>query len=98
MRSRPSSWRRLGLCALVVAAFVVVQVMALSHELEHVAHKHDAPCGFHVAADHLVIVLAPDPAPAAPPALSGGGVSAAPELPPPAPARPGSARAPLFLS
>jgi hypothetical protein len=41
-----------------------VQVAALSHELQHMLNQHDAPCGLHVVADHLVMVPAPEPEPA----------------------------------
>jgi hypothetical protein len=39
-----------------------VQATALAHEIQHVAHQHDAPCGLHIAADHLAMAPAPEPA------------------------------------
>jgi len=48
--------------AVLVALFIVVQATALAHEIAHVAHQHDAPCGLHVVADHLAMAPAPEPA------------------------------------
>jgi hypothetical protein len=59
--SRTAS-RRLGaLAATLALAFLVAQSAALTHEIEHVLHLHDAPCALHLAADHLVMVSAPGP-------------------------------------
>jgi hypothetical protein len=44
-----------------VLVFVVVQATALAHEIQHVLHLHDGPCGLHVAADHLAMAPAPEP-------------------------------------
>jgi hypothetical protein len=93
MRSRV----RRGLLALVVV-FVVVQAAALGHEVQHVLRLHDEPCGLHVVAEHLAMVMAPEPAPAVTlkPAIeqmipfSGAWLSP--------PARPSAARAPPVRS
>jgi hypothetical protein len=93
----PSRVARLGLLTLLMVALVAVQTTALAHEFEHVLHQHDAPCGLHVAADHLVIVSAPGPAlgmllvPS-----TDGAAFAIGHLPAP-PARPSLARAPPLL-
>jgi hypothetical protein len=79
---------------LLMAVFVVVQVTALSHEFEHVMHRHDAPCGLHVAADHLVIVSAPEPARLVGPAPSTGHVPRSTGALVSAPRGPSRARAP----
>jgi hypothetical protein len=63
------SWARRGLHTLLVLVFVLVQATALAHEIQHVLHQHDGPCGLHVAADHLAMAPAPDPALAVEPAL-----------------------------
>jgi hypothetical protein len=58
-----STGLRDGSCrGLLAAVFVVVQVAALSHELQHVLHQHDEPCGLHVVAAHLAMATAPEPA------------------------------------
>jgi hypothetical protein len=41
--------------------FAVVQTAALAHEIQHVLHQHDGPCGLHVVADHLAMASAPAP-------------------------------------
>ena len=46
---------------LVVVLFFAVQTTALSHEMQHVLHRHDAPCGLHIVADQLVMSAAPEP-------------------------------------
>jgi hypothetical protein len=97
MTARPSRLGRLGLHALLVAVFITVQATALSHEIEHVLHQHDAPCGLHVAAEHLVIVSAPEPALAVPLVPAVDGVSFALGLLQPPLARPSPARAPPLL-
>jgi hypothetical protein len=51
-------------CTLVLVMFAVVQTAALAHEIHHVLQQHDAPCGLHVVADHLVMASAPAPSPA----------------------------------
>ncbi len=94
MIAQPSPWGRVGLRLLLMAVFVAVQVTALSHEFEHVVHRHDAPCGLHVAADHLVIVSAPEPAPAVGLAPATGDVSRSTGAPLSPPVRPRGARAP----
>jgi hypothetical protein len=96
--SRPLSSGRLGLHALLVAMLIAVQATALSHEFEHLLHLHDAPCGLHVAAEHLVIVSAPAPALAVPLVPATGGVSLVLGLLQPPPLRPSTARAPPLLS
>jgi hypothetical protein len=48
--------------AVLAALFIVVQATALAHEIKHVTHQHDAPCGLHVVADHLAMAPAPEPA------------------------------------
>jgi hypothetical protein len=88
---------RLALLTLLVATFVAVQATALAHEFEHVLHQHDAPCGLHVAAEHLVIVSVPAPALAAPLAPSTGAIAFAIGSLPPLSARPSCARAPPLL-
>lgn len=94
-----SSWRgRLGLHALLVAMLIAVPATALSHEFEHLLHRHEAPCGLHVAAEHLVIVTAPEPALAVPLVPATGDESFALGLRQAAPARPSAARAPPLLS
>jgi hypothetical protein len=90
-------WSYRGLPTLLAVVFVVVQVVALSHELQHVLGQHDEPCGLHVVADYIAMAAAPAPAvavvlmPAADPVL----------LPSCAPAafspRPGGARSPPVL-
>jgi hypothetical protein len=89
---------RFTLLTLLVATFVAVQATALAHEFEHVLHQHDAPCGLHVAAEHLVIVAAPVPALAVPLVPSTDAVAFAIGQWPPLSARPSSARAPPLLS
>jgi hypothetical protein len=80
-----------------VALFVVTQITALSHELQHVFHQHDVPCALHGAAVHLVAASPPDLAPAmAPPAQA----AVMPTVLPAAPehlVRPRGARAPPHL-
>jgi hypothetical protein len=92
----PSHSARLGLLILLVATFLAVQAAALAHEFEHVLNQHDAPCGLHVAADHLVIVSAPEPA-TVPRVPSTAAATLATGHLPPFPARPSSARAPPLL-
>lgn len=58
----PRPWVRRGLYTLLGLVFVVVQATALAHEVQHVLHLHDGPCGMHVAADHLAMAPAPEPA------------------------------------
>ena len=87
-----------GLHVLLVAVFIVVQATALSHELEHVTHQHDAPCGLHVAADHLVLVPAPEPPVPVALAPAANNVSAPLGRLLPSPVRANGARAPPFLS
>jgi hypothetical protein len=75
----PRACVRRALQTLLVVVFFAVQAAAVSHEMQHVLHQHDAPCGLHVAADHLVLVVAPPlataivlaPAAATVPLLSG---------------------------
>jgi hypothetical protein len=50
--------------AWLVVVFLATQVTALSHEFEHVLHRHDVPCALHVAADHLMMIGVPEPGPA----------------------------------
>jgi hypothetical protein len=64
MTAYPRTWARRGLHTLLVLVFVVVQATALAHEVQHVLHLHDGPCGLHVAADHLAMAPAPEPGPA----------------------------------
>jgi hypothetical protein len=92
------SWARRGLYALIVLVFVVVQATALAHEIKHVLHVHDGPCGLHVAADHLAMAPAPEPTLASElvPAI-GQLLSLLDARPSPA-ARPSGARAPPFPS
>jgi hypothetical protein len=88
---------RVGFCVLLVLAFLSSQVTALAHELEHVAGTHPVPCALHVAADHLVMAGAPEPAAAATPTpLAGPAAPAVHTLHPP-PERSRTARAPPLL-
>lgn len=38
---------------LLAAALVLVASGALTHELDHQFHEHDAPCALHLYVDHL---------------------------------------------
>jgi hypothetical protein len=62
MKTRLRDWSYRGLLA---AVFVVVQVAALSHELQHVLHQHEEPCGLHAVAAHIAMATAPEPVVAA---------------------------------
>jgi hypothetical protein len=90
----PRSLARRGLPVLVLLLFVVVQTTAVVHELQHVLHLHDGPCGLHVAADHLAMAPAPEPALTVAPAPATEPFSSAPDAPRPGPARLTAARAP----
>ena len=50
-----------GVPTLLAVAFVVVQIAALSHELEHVFGQHNEPCGLHIVAAHIAMATAPEP-------------------------------------
>jgi hypothetical protein len=83
------------LAPLLVVALVLVPATALAHEIEHVLHRHDGPCGLHVAANHLVMAVAPDTTPEvarvpviAPALPSSGARPAPPRIPSPARAPP----------
>jgi len=93
MIARLAPWRRPGVPLLLVVLFVAVQVTALCHEFEHIAHRHDAPCGLHVVADHQMFASAPDPALPVAPAPAVRRASARPSDPPALPPRPHGARA-----
>lgn len=60
---------------LLTAIFLVTQLAAMAHEIEHALDAHDEPCALHVAADQLAKAPAPEPlltlapAPAVEPAL-----------------------------
>jgi hypothetical protein len=96
--ARPLGPRPRGLHALLLALFLVTQVTALAHELEHVFHQHDAPCALHVVAEHLALVAPADPTPAVERAPVTG-VAPLPLLVVAGrPARPSGARAPPRLS
>jgi hypothetical protein len=88
------AWVRRGLHVLLVLVFCAVQATALAHEVQHVMHLHDGPCGLHVAADHLAMAAAPD----APPAVTLVPVDSAadpsPGAPPAPPTPPSGGRAP----
>jgi len=56
----PRPWARCGLHTLLVLLLVVVRATALAHEVQHVVHAHDGPCGLHDAADHLAMAPLPD--------------------------------------
>lgn len=95
--SRTAS-RRLGaLAATVAVLFLVAQSAALTHEIEHVLHLHDAPCALHVAADHLVMASAPGPTLSAGLAPSLHSESPSLHARPAPPASPSPARAPPLL-
>jgi hypothetical protein len=83
---------------LLVVLFVVVQVTALTHELAHASGEHDAPCGLHVAADHLVMAPAPDVPLGAPIALANAAAPGGFDALPPVPVRWNDARAPPRLA
>lgn len=88
---------RSGLRTLLVVAFVTAQITALSHELEHVVGKHNAPCALHVAAEHLVMAAAPEPATVTLLTPVTGPSAPAVHVTRPAPERPRTARAPPLL-
>ena len=83
---------------LLAAVFIVVQATALSHEFEHVTHQHDAPCGLHIVADHLVLVATPEPPLAVALSPAAHDVSAAPDVLRRLCARANGARAPPLPS
>jgi hypothetical protein len=85
-----------GVPWLLAVALLVVPATALGHELEHVLHQHDDPCGLHVAAEHLAMAITPGPAAAAGPRLA---LASPPSPPAPgSPARrPGGSRGPPVL-
>lgn len=94
---RPHASVHRTVCMLVVVMFAVVQTAALAHEIQHVLHQHDGPCGLHVVADHLAMASAPAPslaavAPATDPLLWSPGHRRSP------PAQSGGARSPPVLS
>jgi hypothetical protein len=62
MNTGRRGWSSRVLPTLFVAIFVLVQVAALSHELEHVFRQHDEPCDLHIVAAHIVMATAPEPA------------------------------------
>jgi hypothetical protein len=90
--SRPRSLRTVH--ALLVIVVIAAQATALSHEFEHVLHRHEGPCALHVAADHLMMVAAPEPAPALAPEPVARLLSPLQVVLLPLPARPSDARAP----
>jgi hypothetical protein len=92
------SWARRGLHTLLVLVFIVVQATALAHEIQHVLHLHDGPCGLHVAADHLAMAPAPEPAPAVDPAPVAEHPLFSPDARPLHLSRLSEARAPPFVS
>jgi hypothetical protein len=94
----PVTLLRPGLNTLILAVFITVQATALAHEWEHVLGQHEAPCGLHVIADHLVMAPAPEPVPAVALAPAAGPVSSPTDVLLPAPAHPSGARAPPLLS
>lgn len=85
------------LITLLVAVLVASQAVAVSHEVEHVAHAHEGPCALHDAAEHLAMASAPGPAPAV--ELLPARQPATPLLvaSPQIPSRPSDARAPPLL-
>ncbi len=89
---------RRDLSTLLLAVFITVQATAVAHELRHVLGHHDAPCGLHVAADHLAMVPAPEAALAQTLAPATGDVVPALDVPLPPPPRPSGARAPPLPS
>jgi len=84
--------------AVLVSVFFTVQATAIAHEVQHVLHQHDGPCGLHVAADHLVMAAAPEAAPAVALAPAIGLTSPSPDAPLELPAPPSGARAPPISS
>jgi hypothetical protein len=92
------SWACRGLHTLLVLVFIVVQATALAHEIQHVLHLHDRPCGLHVAADHLAMAPAPEPALAVELAPAAEQLSFSPEARPLRLVRLSEARAPPFAS
>jgi hypothetical protein len=97
-RANPRSRARRCLHVLLVIAFFAVQVSALAHEIQHVLHQHDAPCGLHVAADQLAMALALVPALASAPAPATDLAPLPVAIHPSSTARPSGARAPPRLS
>jgi hypothetical protein len=93
-----SDRRALFLHGLLVVLFVLVQVTALAHEIAHASGEHDAPCGSHVAANHLVMAAAPDVALGAPAALANAAAPRGVDALPSAPIRWTEARAPPRLA
>jgi hypothetical protein len=75
-----------------------VQVTALTHELAHASGEHDAPCGLHIAADHLAMAPAPEVALGAPIALANAAAPGGFDGLPPLPVRWSEARAPPRLT
>jgi hypothetical protein len=59
--ARSGIWINRFSFTLIIALFFAVQTTALSHEVQHVLHQHDAPCGLHIVADQLVMSAAPEP-------------------------------------
>ena len=92
------SWAHRGLHTVLMLIFVVVQATALAHEIQHVLHLHDGPCGLHVAADHLAMAPAPEPALAVEPASPTEPLLSSPDARPLRVARLSEARAPPFVS
>jgi hypothetical protein len=92
------SWARRGLHTLLVLVFVLVQATALAHEIQHVLHLHDGPCGLHVAADHLAMAAAPEPALTVKPAPVSEQPLSSPDARPFRRSRLSEARAPPFAS
>jgi hypothetical protein len=90
-------WTARGLPTLLVAAFVTVQVVALSHEAQHILHQHDEPCGLHVVAEHLAMAAAPEPAVAVALMPVADPVLLPPSAPMPSLPRSSGARSPPFL-
>jgi len=82
----------------VLLLFVVVQATALAHEIQHVLHTHDGPCGLHLVADHLAMAPAPVPTLAVTFAPTAERWVFCPGSRPVPPARPSVARAPPTLS
>jgi hypothetical protein len=99
MTIRPArSWARRSLHTLLVLVFVVVQATALAHEIRHVLHLHDGPCGLHVAADHMAMAPAPEPVLAVEPAPVIEQLWFSPDARPFCLSRLSEARAPPFVS
>jgi hypothetical protein len=90
-------WSSRGLPTLLAVAFFLVQVAALSHEVQHVLRQHDEPCGLHVVAEHLAMATAPAPTVAVALMPTADRVFLPPGAPIPSLPRPSGARSPPVL-